>query len=252
LTTFIGRAIIDFIQLEIEMNKVRLVVILQVLCMLLGCAPKSCASNTSQIFKTQWSNNFPGIIKGFSRHITYFSPTASAIHNFCKKQIMDCLDTKNLSIQADLSYSFHPMGYPTYVLTSKNASNTDRFFCEQAMWDTGPYMAPFCTPIDARIEFIAPKNKRSKAKGRKEILPSIHLIPLSASEFFPNAVTAAELKESKNLHLLRKSMLASPELMHYRKEWLDFIESHCYQNLSRDELLDAATTIVSKYDALFQ
>jgi hypothetical protein len=40
--------------------------------------------------------------------------------------------------------------------------------------------------------------------------------------------------------------------MHYRKEWLDFITSHRYQNLSRDELLDAATTIVTKYDTLFQ
>ena len=254
LTTIFGQAIIDLLKLEIEVKKVRQVVILQVLCMLLGYAPESCASNTSQIFKTQWKSDFPGVAKSGLSHFGHFQLPISAVHNICKKRIMDCLISKNLSPQAHLTYSFRPMTVPVYVLVSKNASSssTDRFICEQAMWEAGPYIAPIWTPIDAKIEFIGQKNKPSQAKSHKENLTSIHLIPLSASEFFPNAVTQAELKESKNLHVLRGSMLASPELVHYRKEWLDFIASHRMQNLSRPELLDAATDIVTKYDILFQ
>jgi hypothetical protein len=166
-----------------------------------------------------------------------------------------------LAPASKLLYSLNFKTGSTELLDNSNLNEIERFYCEQAIWEAMPFSKIVEHPVLEKIEFnhengggvdIASDSlffkKHPELKGA---VVTAHIIPASVTELFRQVIPYIEIYNFRNINAIKLSDTHSDALLAYRKDWLDYIEVHKADKMTRDALLEQAVKLLEKYPRLF-
>jgi len=149
---------------------------------------------------------------------------------------------------------------PKYRLLASSGRKSDLFYCEQAIWDSAPFLEPFINS-HGKISFSSKEDNSShfacgrtyfkahpKLRGKVVV---IHVIPPAGNDFFPDAVLKDEIHKMSNLRGVPIGKLDSSLLQNFREDWAEYIRSKTRVQVTREEILEHGNEVLKRYSALF-
>jgi hypothetical protein len=194
---------------------------------------------------------------------SYDSTTAAGqVH----RQLENSVDLRCLSnpdCQVDLTVKVSSNGaLEQKKSSSKAASDSDDFYCEQAIWERSP-LSPECANIDIGLSYNGsgfvpdPNNELSVKKEPGFVF--LHLIPATVGGLpVPWSFRNDRLIHSPdNVLKLSVDKLQDPVLTQFRQEWVDFflsrkVDKNSYENAyASSDVQKKAREMCRKYAKLF-
>jgi hypothetical protein len=168
----------------------------------------------------------------------------------CKEEIQPYFDANSLNTPKLLiDLSIRRDGSPSCKVISVGSSVSDRFYCEQAIWEAAPfrYHNQYIgrVPFDRfekndlnRVNFVQTYfASHPRLKGKSVVM---HLVPGSIRSL---------IKSEDDLVAIPLAKLHSKELSGFRNDWIDFLSNK--QPHSKEEVLAQANKIRAKHRSLF-
>ena len=194
----------------------------------------------------------------------FFGETSNGF-SFCEAAIKSLLETDNLTSSCDFVFELdNGKDTPRYRLRKNSGSEADKFYCEQAIWESAPFRAetanahgeirlsaatPGCSKGQSKALFLA---HNSLPEDRNIVV--IHVIPCSIiwNDRFFGTFDAQELESLSNLKSIQLKDAQSEALNSFRKEWIEFTLKPRTAKPTRKEILDFAAALLSKYRTMFE
>jgi hypothetical protein len=162
---------------------------------------------------------------------------------------------------------------PSYKVIEQQASTKDLFYCEQAIWESAPHIMSLSnahgecvlnaqslrTEQKQKIGYFPDKSVHAEElffkqySALRDQAVVIHVIPRSIAwgDRIPGRFTKAELDGLCNLKAIPLKNVQGQELIDFRTAWIDFINKNRSTKISRDEILDYASSLLYKHKELF-
>jgi len=181
-----------------------------------------------------------------------------SVADWCHDRVLQYFDPNCLSdpeTQITMQVNISETGLPSCkIIESKHCSESDKFYCEQAMWEAAP-IVPFWAHDFEGTEFSCKYSKRQySANHWPELIPSkgsnvvvMHLRPASS---IGGSDDGAHFSSAANTVKLRTDKLQDNRLNQFRLDWIRFLEQ-C-DNPIPQVLNDRANTMRLKYSGLFE
>lgn len=155
-------------------------------------------------------------------------------------------------VPVTVDFSLDNAGIPTTVnIITSGMSDRDRFYCEQAIWETSPFTKEAFAGKHVTV-ILGQTHTALNPSGRRvprDIV--LRFIPASIAQSFPSVFTRKELDEKDNLVYLTKRQLSNKRLNDFRRDWASFIAHNENVGLTRDDVLQEAAALRRTYSNLF-
>jgi hypothetical protein len=165
--------------------------------------------------------------------------------------VKNCFDPMCLRSDGEIAIAVtEDKGQPHLEILKENGSESDLFYCSQAIWETAPFF-----PFDPKSKFfLCEFEKQQSGHAVSEIRPiapsekvRLHFIPYSAMRY---KVPKEVIFSDENVVQLSKDRIRDPQLEAFRKDWVSFFLAH--DTLEISELRAHAQVLRTKYSKLFK
>ncbi len=182
-------------------------------------------------------------------------------YDYLEPIILHFFDSSKLDSTSKLQYCLDFKSGAPKVLKKPELSEKEKFYCEQAIWEATPFSKIVEHPMLETIEFKRGNGgggdfesdwrffkKHPELKGN---VVTAHIIPASVRDLFRQVIPYIEIYSIKNTSAIKLSDVDSDGLAGYRKDWLDYIEAHKADKITREAVVEQAVKLLEKYPNLF-
>jgi hypothetical protein len=191
-----------------------------------------------------------------------WSRTPAPSHDYLEPIILYYFDSSKLTPTSKLQYSLDFKSGKLGVSKSPGLNKRERFYCEQAIWEAMPFSNLVDHPVLESIQFNHENGKSRDFESDSlffkkhpdlegAAIVTAHIIPASVTDQFDKSIPYSEIYSYKNINGIKLADVDSDKLAAYRKDWIDYIEAHKKDKITREDLLAQAIKLLKKYPDLF-
>lgn len=160
----------------------------------------------------------------------------------------ECLSKPLTSCTYKVSVS--PKGLPLIQrLNARFANDADKFYCDQAIWESFPYSTKYLPLKDTVVFDKATNSGFPELVSNNSSILKLHFVPSSILKLTWVPLNMDDIRAPANVSYLSAKTLDRKQLDNFRKDWTVFIKQN--PRLERQQLLDFVRRMRETYRSLF-